>query len=242
MHLIKIHTTGSTNDDLKKLIRQTDVAPFTCIWAIHQNKGRGQMGNTWESESGKNLTFSFLLRFSMMSIQQQFELNKLVALTLLEFLSGYYPHFKIKWANDIMADNRKIAGILIENILKGYYITHAVIGIGINVNQTDFQHLPNATSLKNVTGSIFDLETLLREFLQLMNEKIEKFNEIDFNKIHVNYLENLFGFQEKRIFTLPNNSTIQGKIINVNPKGKLVIQTQDMKIHAFGLQEIKFEY
>src|SRR5699024_4981416 len=134
--------------------------------------GRGQRNESWQTEDHKNLTFSLLLNNLSLDPQEYFKLNALVSLALVEFLNEIIPTSQlfVKWPNDILAGQQKICGILIENILQGKTIDHSVVGIGLNVNQTDFIDLPRAGSLKRIAGHDFELDNLLKELVEKLEE------------------------------------------------------------------------
>ena len=148
MKIIKLHTIHSTNDYLKSLTNDKLLEDFTVVWADFQSEGKGQRGSSWLSKKGKNLTFSVFLDTSFLLIEQQFYLNIITSLAVYNLLKKkMIEHVKIKWPNDILSDNKKICGILIENSFKSQAINHSVIGVGLNVNQTDFAQLHAVTSL-----------------------------------------------------------------------------------------------
>ena len=135
---------------MNQLIKNTEVAEGTVVLAKEQTSGRGQVNNTWESSYGDNLLMSIVLYPEFLHAGNQFLLSKFVSLAIVDFLSYYLENVTIKWPNDIYVGNKKIAGVLIENSLRGAFISSSVVGIGLNVNQTEFSSsIPNPTSLKN---------------------------------------------------------------------------------------------
>ena len=161
MQLIKLDATPSTNSYLKELMRELNLDDFTVVVCEHQTKGRGQQGNIWMSERGKNLIFSVLKYIEKVKTNNAFALNAVVSLAVYETLRTFkIPQVSVKWPNDIMSGNKKICGILIENTLKGNDLKKSIIGIGLNVNQEVFSELPHASSLKCETGLEFDLELI----------------------------------------------------------------------------------
>jgi BirA family biotin operon repressor/biotin-[acetyl-CoA-carboxylase] ligase len=238
---IKIHTTTSTNDVLKEMLRQNDVENFTCVWALHQTAGRGQRGNSWVTESGKNLTFSILIKLNSFNILKQFELNQLISLSILDVLKRYLPVVQLKWPNDILADHRKIAGILIENTIQGNLIKHSIVGIGLNVNQTEFDSsLSLATSMKKILEIELNLDDLLLEIQKSISIRINQLKNKNFILIDKEYTQNLYGWQEWKTYRTENKTLFEGKIIGVSPEGKLMIENRDFKIKAFEMKEISF--
>ena len=161
MYIIKLNAIDSTNSYLKKLALEKPLAPFTVVWTTNQTNGRGQMGSNWVSEEGKNLTFSVLVKDVVENIEGIFDLNVCVAVTLIEVLENYnLSNLAIKWPNDILADKKKIAGVLIENSIKSSGEIVSIVGIGINVNQENFSDLPQASSLKSKR----EFQTMLKKY------------------------------------------------------------------------------
>ncbi len=154
MNIIKLDAIDSTNSYLKKIILNKDVSDSTIVTAKFQTKGKGQLGTNWQSEDSKNLIFSIYKKDLGIKVKDQFIISIIVSLALIKTLKkNNLPNLRIKWPNDIMSNNKKICGILIENIVKEKHVKHTIIGIGLNVNQTIFDNLPNASSIKNLTGT-----------------------------------------------------------------------------------------
>jgi BirA family biotin operon repressor/biotin-[acetyl-CoA-carboxylase] ligase len=173
MRIIKLDEATSTNTVAAEL---GDAAEHgAAVWAVTQSAGRGQRGNTWEAEPGKNLTFSLVLRPTWMSAAHQFELSMLVSIAIVRvFERRLGRKVLIKWPNDIYVDNKKICGILIENSLSGARIERSIVGIGINVNQTEFRSdAPNPVSMAQLTGEAFELRPLLEEFVSEIVEAVD---------------------------------------------------------------------
>ncbi len=151
--LLEFEKLDSTNEYALQLLGNNDVVEGTVIYTHHQQKGRGQMGTTWLSDAHANLTFSVILYPTFLSSNQQFYLNKAVTLACIQSLTGYFGEdVKIKWPNDIFVNARKIAGILIQNIIQGDHIKASIIGIGLNVNQTSWPEDIQATSIQKQTN------------------------------------------------------------------------------------------
>ena len=145
MKIIKLDATESTNHYLKDLLAKNTLGDFTVVTCDYQKKGRGQRGNVWTSERGKNLTVSVLKHFSGFDMTRISYLNLAVSLAILRALEELaVPELKVKWPNDIMSGNKKICGILVETVLKGGQIKFGVLGFGLNVNQIKFENLPQA--------------------------------------------------------------------------------------------------
>ena len=131
MHIVKVDAIESTNTFLKEMCQQNTLENFTVVITNEQTKGRGQMYAKWQSEKGKNLTFSMLIRFDDLKIDQQFYISKIISLSIYEVLSDLLPtKISVKWPNDILSAHKKICGVLIENSVKMTKICNSIIGIG----------------------------------------------------------------------------------------------------------------
>ena len=156
----------STNNQAKILLSKSKPVEGTVIIAHTQQQGKGQYGNNWETVGGQNLTFSIILYPKFVPASRQFLLSQAVALGIRDALEPYLPQpAYIKWPNDIISSDKKICGVLIENSLQGNILADSVIGIGVNVNQSDFDGLPHAASLHTLTGRNFYLDRVLHRIL-----------------------------------------------------------------------------
>ncbi|MGG7036842.1 MAG: biotin--[acetyl-CoA-carboxylase] ligase [Flavobacterium sp.] len=242
MLVIKLDAIESTNDYLKQLSKDKTLENFTIVLANSQTKGRGQMGTQWTSEPGKNLIMSLLAKDLVLDSFSIFDINVAVALSAAKTLLQLdVPNVKIKWPNDIMADSKKVGGILIENSLKTDGSLTAIIGIGINLNQTDFKHLPQASSLACVTHKSFDIDEFaavlaktLQKHIQLLPESVDDFWN--------GYSALLFRRNEIAVFEDKSGKRFNGIIQNVSRNGKLAILLEDDTIEHFDLKEIKMLY
>ncbi len=242
MQIIKLSAIDSTNDYLKQLSREKVLENFTIVIAKEQTKGRGQMGSKWVSEVDKNLTFSLLVNNVAISNDKIFDWNIVVALAVLEVLEVYeIENVSIKWPNDIMADSKKVGGILIENVLKNGESFDSVVGIGLNLNQIDFEHLPKATSLKNLTNKEYDIFETAEEIAKKIQEKYQQLNglmPVFWNKYH----EKLFKKDKPLAFEDINNNRFMGIIQGVTHDGKLQVMLEDDSITFFNIKEIQMLY
>lgn len=243
MHLIKLSAIDSTNSYLKELVSLQPVENFTVVYTQHQTNGRGQLGTIWQSERYKNLTISILIKHFDLNVQSRFYLNMAISLALLETVKKFVKIAPaIKWPNDILADEFKIAGVLIENSFFGEKIRHSIVGLGVNVNQTEFNELnATASSLKKLTGKKIDI----LEVLNMLVSEIKRYVKILENKqlklLNAQYLSSLYGYNQIRTFLdTTNNCVFTGKICNVTQEGLLVIETNGGALKTFGLKEIKF--
>ncbi|MBT8280344.1 MAG: biotin--[acetyl-CoA-carboxylase] ligase [Muriicola sp.] len=239
MHIIKVNATDSTNLHLKRLMSATALKDFTVLVADSQLNGIGQAGTVWNSEPGKNLTFSVLKHFEKLKADQGFTISMALSLTLIEvFRELEIPQLAIKWPNDIMSGNKKICGILIENTLKGSKLKQAILGIGINVNQENFSGLPNAASLKQISGKTFQLDVLLNRLLKLMNTSLDMDNQ-NAEELSSAYEDLLYMRDQIAIYEI-NEEQVEGMIRGISQAGKLLVETKNGKEIECGLKEIKY--
>jgi BirA family biotin operon repressor/biotin-[acetyl-CoA-carboxylase] ligase len=242
MIIIKLNATNSTNDYLKNLMRKQFVDNFTIVVTNNQEKGRGQRDAEWHSEAGKNLTFSVLVRDLIMNPTDLFTLNIAVALSVFETLNQLTSKkCAVKWPNDIMADNKKIAGILIENAIQQNGEIYSVIGIGLNVNQINFNSINNVTSLKLLENLDFNLDNVLNSLLENLKQNISLVrNKSDL--LWKKYLENLFKKEIPTTFEDENQQKFMGIIKGVSSVGQLQVLLEDDSIKNYGVKEIKMLY
>jgi BirA family biotin operon repressor/biotin-[acetyl-CoA-carboxylase] ligase len=211
------------------------------VAAYFQEQGRGQRGNTWESDVSKNLTFSLLLRPVFMKVEEQFAISKVIALSICDWLKMNDVDARIKWPNDIYVGDKKIAGILIENSFSSSQLDVSVVGIGLNLNQTIFSSdIPNPTSMKLLTGNEYRPEIVVSELMVSLQMRYLQLKFGLGDKIKEDYLNALYRFK-----ILSNYSTVDekfvAKIIGVKPTGELILETELGEQISFGFKEIAFE-
>ena len=241
MPLIKLDAVSSTNDFLKDLAQSTNPENFAIVSAEIQTAGRGQMGAKWVSEKGKNLTMSILIKNALSDIAEMYNLNIVVALSVIAALETYkIPKLSIKWPNDIMSGNKKIGGILIENIIKSNGDIASVAGIGLNVNQTDFSALPKASSLCIESNMTFDKFEVLQAISTEIMATIPKL-ESDMNSLWGNYLSRLFKKGVPMAFE-KDGVRFMGIIQNVTKTGRLELLLEDDSICSYEIKEITMLY
>lgn len=242
-HLIHLQDVDSTNNFAANLIKQTKVVNGTAILADNQYSGRGQTGNKWQSEAGKNLTISIILQ-PKIDIKNQFQISKITCLAIVETLNEYRIESKIKWPNDILVEKRKICGILIENSLQSTKISNSIIGIGLNLNEV-FQKRNNAVSMLELTGKEIDR----MEFLRKLFHKLEKWYLMLENGKNIlideHYHTLLYGLDEELEYDdgvlAPGEwLRVNGVLRGVNELGQLKIEMDGGKIRFFNNQEVKF--
>ncbi len=243
MHLIKVNAINSTNSFAREMFRENNKIPATCIVAKKQLNGRGQRGTIWDSEEGKNLTFSVIYPRPALLPGRQFVLSAAVATTVLQVLEKFeLPRLKVKWPNDIMSANLKIGGILIENVISEAKVAASVIGIGLNVNQQQFEGLPGAGSMRMVCGRDFDLEEVLQQLLIDLEARLDHLSEETSEEIMTTYKKHLFRRQVPSTFQLPDKTFFTGMISDVTPEGKLLVKQEDDLLQEYDLKEIKLCY
>lgn len=243
MNIIKLSAIPSTNTFLKELSANENLPEFTVVVAENQQEGKGQRGSNWTSESGKNLTFSVLVKNFTAKHDSIFVLNILVANALLNTLNKFHiPNVAIKWPNDILSGKKKIAGILIENSFKSANEITSIIGIGLNVNQTNFQDLPLASSLAVVTNRLFDKEQLLTEIVTEIKLFLEKLSHSNADFLWKTYHQNLFMKDKVGSFQVGNEKPFSAVIQGVSVEGKLLLLQEDDLVHEYDIKEIKLLY
>jgi len=243
MYIIKLDAIDSTNSYLKGLCVKKTPKDFTIVISESQTQGRGQMGTQWQAESTKNLTFSVFKDVSFLEVQQQFYISMAVALGITKALNELQvPKIKIKWPNDILSENKKIAGILIENVIKNNTLVGSVIGIGLNVNQKFFDELPNASSLQLITGVVHNKQEVFYLILKHIKLYFERLQNEDFDFLKTAYESQLFRIKKPSSFKASSNQIFSGFIEGVTDDGKLQLLLEDDVKKAFDLKEIQLLY
>jgi BirA family transcriptional regulator, biotin operon repressor / biotin---[acetyl-CoA-carboxylase] ligase len=231
----------STNDIAAQMIQSEDkVFEGTVIITDNQTAGRGQRGNTWEASGGQNLTFSLILKPNFLKASDQFQLNVAISMGVFDFLNDFIDGgLSVKWSNDIYFEDQKMGGILIENTLQGYNIGYSIIGIGLNINQIEFQN-SKATSLRKITCNPqqFDLSEMLKCLLENIEKNYLRIKNNDYEPLKFRYLNNMYRFQEWHYFR-KNGQQFLGQIIGIDPTGKLAIETEGMVLY-FDFKEVEF--
>jgi BirA family biotin operon repressor/biotin-[acetyl-CoA-carboxylase] ligase len=243
MHLIKLNAIGSTNSYLKHLNATEFVADFTAVIADNQTKGRGQMGTVWDVESSKNLTFSVFKDLSGIQIESPFYISMVVALSVYKALDFFsIPKLNIKWPNDILSENKKICGILIENVIKQNSVNASVIGIGLNVNQVNFHNLPQASSLKIITGQIYDLNELAITIINYLKDYFLLLSDSKLSLIKNEYESYLFRKDKPSTFKDEEDLMFSGFIKGISESGSLQVLLEDDILKEFDMKTITLLY
>lgn len=235
--IIHLSNIDSTNNFAAKLLSEKLCQNGAVIMADVQTQGKGQRGNIWMSEAGKNLLTSFIFKTDTLSAEKQSVLTWATSLSLLETLRKFNIEALIKWPNDIFVSEKKIAGILIENQLQGAKITCSIIGIGININQTIFENL-NATSLLVETNKIVEPRNFLNILITEMNTHFDLVNNSDLSFLKAKYELNLFQINELKEYE-DEFGKFFGKIVGTTEEGKILIEKSD-SIKAYEIKEVVF--
>ena len=240
-NLVTLTEVDSTNNFLKlSLANSTPLPEGTVIMAESQYAGRGQQTNRWHSEPGKNLTFSILLNPAFLSPAEQFKLNVAISVGIVKALKKIVGiGIKIKWPNDIYFNDVKLGGVLIENTIQGSRLKNAIIGIGLNVNQSNFPvEAGNAGSIKQILHSDYDLKRLLTEICSHIEVAYLKLRAGNTDELKSFYLDNLYWFNELRPFNVGEND-VDGTIVNITDNGQLVVRIDDEE-QLYNFKEIAF--
>ena len=235
-NIIELSSIDSTNTYLTNLSQSKNLAEGTVVLANQQNSGKGQRNKSWQSEAGKSLCASILLK-PIVDLRQQFKFNKFIALSVCQAFNYYQIKASIKWPNDIFIENKKIAGILIENTIRGDKIDKSIIGIGINVNN-DTQGIPNATSLSQHLKQHPSIKSLLEVVCQNIEKNYFLFKK-DSPLINKLYNDNLFRRGEHQLF-YKDGELFDGTIESVNEDGQLVIRVKEEQ-EFYNMGEIEFK-
>jgi BirA family biotin operon repressor/biotin-[acetyl-CoA-carboxylase] ligase len=238
--IIVLNEVESTNNYASQLILSDAAEEGTIVLTQFQTSGRGQAGNRWESEAGKNLLASLILYPGFLNAAKQFAISKVVSLGLAGFLESEIEGVSIKWPNDIYVGDKKIAGILIENTVKGNSLASSVVGVGLNLNQERFfSDAPNPVSLKQITGKDYDVEKVVPEILGTIFSWYEKLKMGSFSEIDSAYFSKLYGVGEWRKF-IKNDIIFNARIIGIGKFGQLRLEEHDGTVKEFMFKEVEF--
>ena len=238
----KLDATDSTNSYLKELVREGVPRNWTVVSTREQIQGRGQQGAVWFSDTGKNLTFSILIKKTGLKASDQFLLNCAVSHGIFKVMQAFeIPRIKVKWPNDIMSGSSKLAGILIENSLVNDRITHSIVGIGLNVNQEGFpSYLPHAVSMKQRTQKNYDLDAILESLVESIKEEIGLIEMGQYETLRLNYAEHMYRRNVPHMFRVPSGQPFLAEIMGTTDKGLLVLRTEDGSEANYAFKEIEY--
>lgn len=237
--IIHLTTTDSTNKYLRRRLQDERLQEGSAVYTDFQTAGRGQIGNTWESEKGANLMFSVVIYPDFLPANAQFLISQIAALSVKEMLSRHVPEgITVKWPNDIYWHNKKICGMLIENDLSGREIYCSILGIGINLNQEVFRSdAPNPVSLTQITGRKYNITNELDAFLTLFYDYYLLLMKGGTALIRQRYKAALFhgeGFHEYE----DEDGRFSARIHDIEPTGHLLLQLSGGEIRRYAFKEV----
>ena len=234
-NIIKLSEVDSTNNYALSLKENSLFKGGLVITTEYQTSGMGQRGSNWESENGKNLLLSVVIEPNI-ELENRFDISKIVAISICDYLNSIGLNPKIKWPNDILVGKEKIAGVLIQNMILENEITHSVVGIGLNVNQIIFTgYSPKATSVKNKLGVELNLEEVRVKLLNCLENNLSVLKNRD--RLEKRYLDYLFMRNKAAIFG-QKNQKFNGIIKGVTIDGLLIVEIDKIR-RNFDLKEIK---
>jgi BirA family transcriptional regulator, biotin operon repressor / biotin---[acetyl-CoA-carboxylase] ligase len=238
--IITLEETDSTNSHAARLLQESRQEEGTVILAHFQNAGRGQRGGGWESLPGENLLASYILYPTFLNALDQFLLNQCIALAVKDTIEQLTKSSAyIKWPNDIISNGSKVAGILIENALRGNKLSHSIAGIGINVNQTVFlPYQPPASSIARISGKSERVEMCLTVLSDNLDKWYTSLKLGQIQKIRSAYNQYLFRKDAPSVF-ISSTGTFSGIITGVTEEGKLEVNTEGKTLQVFDIKELK---
>lgn len=223
----------STSSYIAERVIETNLPEGIIIYTSFQSSGRGQMGNKWESEKGKNLLFSTILYPKTISASDQFLISMVIPLGICDYLNRHLPGCMIKWPNDIYVNDDKIAGTLIEHSVMSNEIKHTIVGIGLNLNQEQFKSdAQNPISLKNLTGKDYNPEIELVSLCSDLDSRYTQLMDNKFTEIRDNYNNNLYRRNEWHDYR-DDSGTFKGRILSVAKSGTLRLETEQSEIKEY---------
>lgn len=236
--IIHLEEALSTNQSLRERLNGRSLPEGSVLWADVQTAGRGQAGNSWESEAGKNLTFSTVLYPDVIPANKQFLISQITALSVKETLNRHTGEISIKWPNDIYWQDRKICGMLIENDLAGSTIYCSIQGIGLNLNQEIFHsNAPNPVSLTQITGLKYDREQILHQFLSRFYSYYLLLLQEEEDEIRARYHSALYRNNGFYLYE-DNESRFEAAIEEIEPTGHLILRLRDHTLRRYAFKEV----
>ena len=242
-NIIRLSQVDSTNNHAVGLLNRTRPEEGTVIVTDNQTMGKGLDSNRWESEPGKNLTFSLII-YPKFAADRQFVLNKAVSLGICSFLQAELPRqsVSIKWPNDIYIGDKKACGILIQNSVLGNRFDYVIVGIGLNVNQTVFvSDAPNPVSMKIATGKDYNLDILLDKLLDSVYIQYDRIKPETSSRIETEYHMALYRSMEWHEYIVRNRGII-ARITGTNNYGQLMLEAESGEALVCDLKEVKFVF
>lgn len=240
MELFKAYSSlNSTNDEARRLLSRGENLHGAAIFAHHQTKGRGQHGKAWVSQPGKHLAMSIILQPDSMPVSSLASLSMKICLAISNVLTQVLPSIpvSIKWPNDIYTGNKKLAGILIENSLNANAVQHCIIGIGMNVNETEFEPaIPNAISLFMISEKEYDILDLAR----MLQHEVTSMIDHPSQQWKKDYDELVFGLEEMHVFR-KNENEFNAIVKGVDDDGRIILEGSNQVLNAYFSHEIKWK-
>ncbi|MBB5282831.1 BirA family biotin operon repressor/biotin-[acetyl-CoA-carboxylase] ligase [Rhabdobacter roseus] len=237
--ILYLPTCHSTNDIAAEIVRDATYPEGTLIITDQQTAGRGQRGHAWVTSQGQNFTLSLLLKPTFLRPEASFLLSQAVALGVRNYLQRYLKSVWVKWPNDIYIHDYKAGGILIENTWQGSRLTHSVVGIGLNINQSTFE-APRATSLRLETGQLWSLPAELPWLLQSLEQYYLRLRNGAEAAIREEYMSCLLGYQQARAFRA-GDEVLTGTIVGVSTAGRLRVEVvPEGRIREFEVKTIEW--
>ncbi len=244
MNLIKLNATPSTNTFLSELAKDNTLESPTVVITDNQTAGRGQRNSKWHEEKGKSLAMSVYVRFDKLRAQDQFYLSMLVALSVQKVLEEFnVPNIRVKWPNDILSRSKKLVGILIENTVKQSNISSSIIGIGVNVNNTNVDSLPKLGSMYTQTQNEFDIDLVAKRIVEVLINNLKELKPENYSKIKEEYEQNLFRKDKVSSFENTQEIFFSGIIRGVTSLGQLKIETSlTNAVELYWPKEVSLKY
>lgn len=238
--VIHLQETDSTSNYLTTLSLHDKVEEFTIVRADFQTAGKGQRGNSWEAENGKNLLFSTIFYPDFLEIRKQFLLSQAIALSIKEELDTFADGFSIKWPNDIYWHEQKVCGILIENDLLGSSIQKSIAGIGININQQQFHSpAPNPVSLWQITGKEHNLMAILNGIVGRIIDNYTLLKAGKAKEVSERYHDSLFRKEGMHCYQ-DASGEFMASIVGVKPGGTLILKDMEGREREYAFKEVRF--
>lgn len=236
--ILWLKETDSTNNHLRRLLDKEQLPEGSLVVTDFQTAGKGQVGNSWESEAGMNLMFSILLYPDFIPANRQFLISQIASLSVKETLDAYTDFIQVKWPNDIYWKDRKICGMLIENDLSGQLLYCSIIGIGLNLNQSLFRsNAPNPISLTQITGKRYDREEVLNRFLRIFFQYYCLLLQEKEEEVRTAYMQALYhgeGYHRYR----DGQGQFEAHIQAIEPTGHLILQLRDGEQRRYAFKEV----
>ena len=236
--IIRLDSVDSTNNYAAKLLSSGELSHGSVIMADEQTAGRGQRGSSWTSGAGENLLLTIVLKPANLSVSEQFRLTQFASLGLIDLLEKYHLKGSIKWPNDIYVKDKKLSGMLIENQVSSTSVSTVLLGIGLNVNQTEFPGLA-ATSLQSELGMFIPVMELAMSLFFCLNERWKALDHRNFSELDNAYQKQLYLRDMPSLFS-DETGPFTGTVIGTTEQGLLIIARENDEIRQYDLKELQF--